>query len=214
MKTLYYLSYILKGGIRKIAGLITDWSCKMHSICGKGTFFKMTAAIGNFPRDKNKIIIGKHSVIEGKLVVFNYGGSISIGDNVYVGVNSNIWSGEEVQIGNNILISHSVNIIDTNSHEIDHVERSERFKSLVKYGHPIDQASIVAEKIVIEDYAWISFGAAVLKGVTIGKGAIVAANATVVKDVPPFTLVAGNPAKEIKKLNPESVYAKLNNLSM
>ena len=64
-------------------------------------------------------------------------------------------------------------------------------------------------KINVKDYVWISFGATILKGVTIGEGAIVAANAVVTKDVPAFTLVAGNPAIVVKKLNPVSNY-KLN----
>lgn len=206
MKIIYFISYLIKGLIRKIAGKITDWSCKMYSICGKETYFTMYALIGNFPRNKNKIKIGNNSVVEGKLVVFKYGGEIIIGDNVYIGLNSNIWSGEQVTIGNNILISHNVNIIDTNSHEIDHIERAERFRSLVKYGHPKDKASIITNKIKIGDYVWISFGATVLKGVSIGEGAIIAANAVVTKDVAPFTLVAGNPAKVVKQLNPNSTY--------
>jgi len=209
MKIIYLISYLIKGLIRKVSGKITDWSCKMYSICDEGTYFKMNASIGNFPRDRNKIKIGKNSVIEGKLVVFNYGGEIIIGDNVYIGVNSNVWSGEQVILGNNILISHNVNIIDTNSHEIDHIERAERFKSLVIHGHPRNKASIITSKIFVKDYVWISFGATILKGVTIGEGAIVAANAVVTKDVPSFTLVAGNPAIVVKKLNPISNY-KLN----
>jgi acetyltransferase-like isoleucine patch superfamily enzyme len=206
MKIIYFISYLIKGFIRKTAGKVTDWSCKAHSICGKKSYFTMNAAIGNFPRNKNKIKIGKDCVIEGKLVVFKYGGEIIVGDNVYIGLNSNVWSGEQVIIGSNVLISHNVNVIDTNSHEIDHIERAERFRRLVKYGHPKDKASIVTSKIKIGDYVWISFGATVLKGVTIGEGSIIAANAVVTKDVAPFTMVAGNPAKVVKQLNPNSTY--------
>jgi acetyltransferase-like isoleucine patch superfamily enzyme len=212
MKIIYFISYLIKGSIRKAAGKITDWSCKAHSICDKRTYFTMNATVGNFPRNKNKIKIGEDSVIEGKLVVFKYGGEIIVGNNVYIGLNSNIWSGEQVIIGNNVLISHNVNVIDTNSHEIDHVERAERFRNLVKHGHPKDKASIVTSKIKIEDYVWISFGATVLKGVTIGEGAIVAANAVVTKDVLPYTMVAGNPAKVVKQLNPISTYKSQSNL--
>lgn len=206
MKIIFFISYLIKGLIRKSAGKITDWSCKAHSICDRGTYFTMSATVGNFPRNKNKVKIGKACVIEGKLVVLKYGGQIIVGDNVYIGLNSNIWSGEQVIIGDNVLISHNVNVIDTNSHEIDHIERAERFKNLVKHGQPKDKASIVTGKIKIGDYVWISFGASVLKGVTIGEGAIVAANAVVTKDILPFTMVAGNPAKVVKQLNPNSTY--------
>ena len=63
-----------------------------------------------------------------------------------------------------------------------------------------ERGNIITAKIVINDYAWINFNSIILKGVTIGEGAIVAAGAVVTQDVPPFTLVAGNPAKVVKKL--------------
>ncbi|MCB0478344.1 MAG: acyltransferase [Crocinitomicaceae bacterium] len=125
-----------------------------------------------------------------------------MGKNCFVGEGSRIWSGEKVEIGDNILISHNVNIIDTNSHETDHILRAKSYVELLKGGYPKEKGVIETKPIVIEDYAWINFNAVILKGVTIGKGAIVAAGAVVTKDVPPFTLVAGNPAIEIKKIPP------------
>ncbi len=148
----------------------------------------------------DKIQISSGTVVEGELLVFAYGGSIVIGENCYVSKGTRIWSGESVKIGNNVLISHNVNIIDTNSHEIDHLIRAERYANLLKKGHPKEKGPIETAPIIIEDYAWISFNVTILKGVTIGKGAIIAAGAVVTKDVPPFTLVAGNPARIIKKL--------------
>jgi acetyltransferase-like isoleucine patch superfamily enzyme len=56
--------------------------------------------------------------------------------------------------------------------------------------------------VVIEDDVWIGFGSAVLKGVTIGRGAVVAAMSVVTKDVPAYTIVAGNPAREIGRSEP------------
>ena len=58
----------------------------------------------------------------------------------------------------------------------------------------------ICEKVVINDDAWIRVGAIILPGVTVGKGAIVAAGAVVTKDVPDFTVVGGVPAKFIRKL--------------
>ena len=58
-----------------------------------------------------------------------------------------------------------------------------------------------SKPIIIEDDAWLATRCMVLKGVTIGKGAVVAAGAVVTKDVPPYTMVAGVPAKAIKKIN-------------
>lgn len=56
------------------------------------------------------------------------------------------------------------------------------------------------KKIIIEDGAWIAAGAIILPGVTVGKGAIVGAGAVVSRDVPPMTMVVGNPARAVKKL--------------
>ncbi len=56
------------------------------------------------------------------------------------------------------------------------------------------------QKIVIEKGAWIAAGAIILPGVTVGKGAIVAAGAVVSRDVPPMTMVVGNPARVVQKL--------------
>ncbi len=58
-----------------------------------------------------------------------------------------------------------------------------------------------AKPVNIGDDVWIGGGATILPGVTVGKGAVVAAAAVVTKDVPPFALVAGNPARVIKKLD-------------
>jgi acetyltransferase-like isoleucine patch superfamily enzyme len=93
------------------------------------------------------------------------------------------------------------NIVDTNSHEMDHVERANRFSEMIMYGHWNSKGNLLTAPIFIDDHVWISFNVSILRGVHIGKGAIIAAGSVVTKDVPPFTLFAGNPAKEIRKLN-------------
>lgn len=82
-------------------------------------------------------------------------------------------------IGNSVSISHRVNLM-TGSH--DH--RSSNFQGIFK-------------PISIEDYVWIGVGATVLQGITLGRGAVVCAGAVVTKDVEPYTIVAGVPAKKI-----------------
>ena len=167
---------------------------------GTNCFLYSTTRIYNYQNQRKHINIGDNSHIRGELLIFPYGGNIKIGEDCYVGENSRIWSGEDIEIGNNVLISHNVNIIDTNTHEIDHFERAEGYKNLIKNGHPKKKGNIKTYPIIIEDYAWISFNSIILKGCKIGKGAIIAAGSVVTKDVEPFTLVAGNPAKFIKKL--------------
>lgn len=197
MKIIYYTAYLFKGLLRKISHKITDWACKNDVVFSKGAQFTMTAKVENISRNNGNIIIGENTIIEGRLVVFNYGGKINIGKNVYVGSGTNIWSAKSIKIGNNVLISHNVNIIDTNSHELDYLERAENYK-ISEYLK--ERSNVISAEIIIEDYAWISFGATILKSVKIGKGSIIAANSVVLSDVPAFAVVAGNPARVVKIL--------------
>lgn len=146
------------------------------------------------------IRIGNNSHIRGELMVMGYGGEIEIGDYCFIGEYSKIWSGEKIKIGNHVLISHNVNIIDTNSHEIDSQKRAEDFIALVSKGFAKSKGSIKTDTIIIEDNVWINFNAIISKGITIGEGAIIAAGSVVTTNVAPFTLVAGNPARFIKEL--------------
>lgn len=186
----------------KIKGLNSEDQIQrcIKSITSDQAVFYSEAKVYNLQNDPKKIHVGKNTHIRGILQIFAYGGEISIGDNSYVGDNSRIWSGENITIGNNVLISHFVNIIDSNSHEIDFKERAEATMNLFKVGHPTSKGSILTSPIIIEDYVWISYNVSIMKGVRIGMGAIVAAGSVVTKDIPPLTLVAGNPARVIKSL--------------
>lgn len=169
-------------------------SCISH----EETIFTDQCRILNHQSNPQKICIGKKSMIKGILNVFPNSGKISIGEYTFIGENSNIWSQDSVIIKNYVLISHNVNIIDTNSHELNANERAVSIKKFLEIGHPKVDDNIQTLPIIIEDKVWISFNAIILKGVTIGEGAIVAAGAVVTKNVPAYTLVAGNPAKIIK----------------
>jgi len=170
-------------------------------VTGKGYTFYPETIISNMQNNVDKIILGNNTHIRGTLLIFNYGGKITIGNNCYVGDGSKIWSGDEVIIGNDVLISHMVNIVDTQTHEINAIERSERYLELITKGPWSNKGSIQTKPVIIKDKVWISFNVAILKGVTIGEGAIVAAGSVVTKNVDPYTMVAGNPAVLVKKLN-------------
>jgi acetyltransferase-like isoleucine patch superfamily enzyme len=170
-------------------------------ILGAGSMLYKETVIYNLCGDINTIIVGKNTHVRGELLTLAYGGKIEIGDNSFIGTGSRIWSGEKISIGSNVLVSHNVNIIDTDSHEINHIERAEGYKNLFKNGYPKEKGSIKTDKITIHNYVWISFNASIMKGVTIGEGAIIGANSVVTKDIPPYSLAVGNPARVIKKLN-------------
>ncbi len=173
------------------------------AILGKGSKFYPETRVVSRKEDRSRIVIGENSHLRCNLFVFPFGGQIQIGDYSFVGDGSRIWSGDKIIIGNHVMIAHNVDVMDTNSHEIDHLERAESFKQLLKTGHPRTQGSIKCAPVVIEDYVWIGFGSAILKGVTIGKGAIVGAHSVVTENVEPFTIVTGNPAKVSGRIKQE-----------
>ncbi len=173
---------------------------KQNCILGENTIILSDSRIINFQNNPNNIKIENNSLIRGELQINKYGGFISIGNYTYIGENSRIWSSDSIRIGNNVQISHGVNIIDNNTHSLNPTERHEEYKEIISKGNIQQRGNIQTAPIVIEDDVWISFNASVLKGVTIKKGAVVAANAVVTKDVESFTIVAGNPACFIKKI--------------
>lgn len=160
------------------------------------------AKVENSAKNPELILIGKNSAIRGQLFVFGHGGKIQIGESCYIGELTRIWSADSIKIGNRVMISHNVNIHDTNSHSINPTLRHQHFCQIMLSGHPNENNfDIKSKSILIEDDVWIGFNSTVLKGVKINQGAIVAACSVVTQDVPPYTIVAGNPAKVVKNLS-------------
>ena len=150
--------------------------------------------------DSMSMSVGMNSIIRGELFVFPHAGKIEIGEWCFVGEDSYVWSSNHIKIGDRVLISHNVNIHDTDGHPFDASARHEQYRSIATVGHPSDIDSINSRPITIMDDVWIGFGASVLKGITVGEGAIVAAGAVVTKDVPPYSVVVGNPARVVRSV--------------
>jgi acetyltransferase-like isoleucine patch superfamily enzyme len=143
--------------------------------------------------------IGDFCHVHGHLWLFG-SGTISLGHHSFVGPESRIWSTQSVRIGANVLISHLVDIHDSNSHSLDWRSRREEVVARFERGDHSVPPGVETAPVVIEDDVWIGLKSSVFKGVTIGRGAVVAAGSVVTKDVPPFTMVAGNPAQVVKDL--------------
>jgi acetyltransferase-like isoleucine patch superfamily enzyme len=144
--------------------------------------------------------IGPYSCIWGALRVVAPGGRLRLGHHCFVGEGSNIWAQTNVEIGNYVLIAHLVDVHDSDSHSLNAEVRRRDPVNLFEDHVSNDWNEVKCKPVRIEDDVWIGFKASVLKGVTIGEGAVVAAGAMVTKDVPPYTLVAGNPARIIRDL--------------
>ncbi|WP_316396902.1 acyltransferase [Bradyrhizobium sp. 33ap4] len=169
---------------------------------GAGAKLMRTARIRNIRCDSDRIVVGDNSIIRGELMTFAHGGEIRIGEWCYVGEGTRIWSATSIEIGNRVLIAHSANVFDNLTHPLRAAERHKQVQQIFTHGHPND-ISLDESPVKICDDAWIGAGAMVLRGVTVGQGAIVAAGAVVTRDVAAFSIVAGNPAALVRELGPD-----------
>jgi len=145
---------------------------------------------------KGNIVIGDNVMMFGRLKSEN-GGQIIICENTSIRFNTFIGASQLIEIGKNVIISNDVTIMDNNNHPVHPLDRL----VLVKSGWSTDfwkWKYSISSKIKICDNVWVGQFARILKGVTIGENAIVAASAVVTKDVPPNSIVAGNPGRIVK----------------
>jgi len=119
-------------------------------------------------------------------VQFAGNGHLRIGNRTTINDGCIITSLQKIEIGSDVMLAPRVYILD-----VDH-----RFD---QRGVPISAQGYTVSPVTIGNGVWIGTGVVVTKGVTIGDGAIVGANSVVTNDVPPFTIVAGIPARAIKK---------------
>ena len=142
------------------------------------------------------IQIGKEVQLCGELLS-EYNGKIVISDYCSIGRNSTIRSVESVFIGELTAISTGVVICDNNNHPVNPYDREIIMKTPPMSVEKSWKYSSHAP-IMIGRNCWIGENSRICKGVHIGEGAIIAANAVVTKDVPSFCIAAGNPARIVK----------------
>ena len=146
----------------------------------------------------SEIRIGNDCLINGRLVTEIENSLIDIRDNVFIGGNTIIDCKQEIIIEDDVLVSYECVIFDHDSHSIISSERKNDLNDFKN--NSLKWEKVKSKKILIKKNAWICARSMILKGVTIGKGSIVAAGSVVTEDVPDYSLVAGNPAKFIKEV--------------
>lgn len=151
--------------------------------------------------------IGKDSQMFGTISILRPGGKVSIGDRSQIGA-STLITADEITIGDDVLMAWGITLMDNDSHSLDWVERKNDVLQCGKdwrenprdFIRNKDWSKVKIAPIHIGNKAWIGFGVAIVKGVTIGEGAVIGAQSVVTKDIPPYTLAAGNPARIIRAL--------------
>jgi acetyltransferase-like isoleucine patch superfamily enzyme len=149
-------------------------------------------------RPQSRLRVGEDTILECTISSDREGAAFLIGERTFVG-NSLLIAAERIQIGNDVLISWGCTIVDHDSHHLQWAQRRHDVDN-----HRVGRKNwdgIAIRPVVIDDKAWIGMNVIILKGVHIGEGAVVAAGSVVTRDVTPFTLVAGNPARAIRSLN-------------
>jgi acetyltransferase-like isoleucine patch superfamily enzyme len=133
--------------------------------------------------------LGSYSVIEDYACINNAVGDVIIGDHTRIGLHNTIIG--PVTIGSHVNLAQGITVTALN-HNFSDTTRT------------IDQQGVSTNTVTIADDCWIGANAVVLPGVTIGHHAVVAAGAVVTRDVPPYSVVAGVPARIVKTLDPQS----------
>lgn len=161
-----------------------------------------TSASGNcISACRDNVVIGNDCEINAVLST-NGGGHITIGDHTTIR-GGLVGAVDSVTIGSCVIISNSVHIYDNNNHPTDPDARMEMSLSGF-YGPLWDWGRSDHAPVVIEDNVWIGERVTILKGVTIGRGGVIGCDSVVTKDVPPYCIAAGNPARIVKRLKGDS----------
>ncbi|MHB8066504.1 MAG: acyltransferase [Desulfobaccales bacterium] len=153
---------------------------------------------------KDQVIIGNYvTLLEAELRCYRHG-RIAIDDYSWFSLRTQIISCSSVTIGKYCIVGRDVYISDTNEHPLDPVVRREQTLQYLQKGLLPDRYAAETSPIVIQDDVWVGERAFILKGVTVGQGAVVAAGTVVTKSVPAYSIVAGNPAQVVKMISPSS----------
>lgn len=146
---------------------------------------KVSLSLGPSGRVKASLSIGERCEISMGSIIHCWGGHVNLGYNVFVGPYTVIYGHGGVEIGDNTLIAMHTKIVAANHTVPDSTK-------LIR-----DQPSILLPIKIGKD-VWLGAGVTVLGGVTIGDGCVVAAGAVVTKDLPPYSVAMGVPAKIVK----------------
>lgn len=139
----------------------------------------------------NRCTVGRFATIRPTNVLVNEAGEgLKVGDHSNIGPYSWIGCSGYIEIGNNVMMGPRVNLLAENHN----LERTD---------NPMKEQGVTRGTIVIEDDCWLGANCSVLSNVRIGRGSVVATGAVVTKDVPPYSIVGGVPAKIIRSRRSE-----------
>lgn len=152
------------------------------------------------PKSGCRLSVGIDSMVDASIAFDREGGNVQIGDRTFIGA-STLVCARRISVGDDVLIAWGCTVADHDSHPVSWKDRAKDVQNWI--GGNKDWSHVNCEAVNIQSRAWIGFNAIILKGVTIGEGAVVGAGSVVTRDVPPYTVVAGNPARIIREIPPD-----------
>ncbi len=162
-------------------------------VCGPGT--RVGGSVEK--RGANSIIeVGRDCLIDGSLVTEAPNSRLQIGSNVSIGGGSLLAAVQSILVEDDVLISYHCIVTDSDNHSIRYSLRKNDLHEWLAGRH--DWSKVNTEPVRICKGAWLGARVIVTKGVTVGEGAVCGMGSVVTKDVPPYTVVAGNPARVIR----------------
>lgn len=159
--------------------------------------------------ERKYVEIGARGLIGATFVFESSQGRIKIGNNVHIG-SATFISRSSITIEDDVTMAWGIMLYDHDSHSIHWEERkndnSQCYSDYMNHsGNNLinkNWGGVGSRPIHIGPKVWIGFDVTILKGVTVGEGAVIGAKSVVTKDVPAWTVVAGNPARVVKQLTP------------
>jgi acetyltransferase-like isoleucine patch superfamily enzyme len=180
----------------ELVSTVRHWrNARTVDACGSGTRFRGSAE----KRGANsRIEIGGGCLIDGTLVTEAPRSVIRIGSNVSIGGQSLLAAVESITVEEDVLISYHCIITDSDNHSLRYSQRKNDLHEWLAGKH--DWSKVSTKPVRICKGAWLGARVIVTKGVTIGEGAVCGMGSVVTRDVPAYTVVAGNPARIIKEI--------------
>lgn len=162
----------------------------------------------NLPKKTHvSLKIGQDSHIFSHFNFLRPDATISVGKRCQIG-SVDFVAAQEINVGDDCIMAWGITIIDTDTHSLDWENRKNDVKQCYQdyltdrnnFIKNKDWSHVVNKSINIGDKVWVGLNVIVLKGVTIGDNSVIGAGSVVTKNIPPYSLIAGNPAKVIKSL--------------